>query len=96
MDLLSIITLSLKQMGDIELKPSLMWILRDLHLNLAEIDSDRYLGEHLKKEWKEVLNLAFENLKCVGLPNMLNSNFIEEIDLNEVLNNYSSHLTISA
>ena len=84
MDVLAIITVSLKQLGSIELKPVLFWLLRDLHVDLTEIDSESYIQTMLKKEWKDVLALAFDQIKCLGLPNLLNTNFIEEISLNEV------------
>lgn len=84
MDILAIITVSLKQLGSIEVKPILYWLLRDLHVDLTELDSDAYIQTMLKKEWKDVLHLAFDQVKCLGLPNLLNTNFIEEISLNEV------------
>lgn len=96
MDLLSIITLSLKQLGEVDVKPTLMWVLRDLHVNLSEIDSERYINANIKKEWRDVLAMVFDQLKCLGLPNLLNTNFIEDISLNEVCIYYSSPLIILA
>lgn len=96
MDLLSIITLSLKQLGDVEVKPTLLWILRDLHVNLTELDSEKYIDGNLKKEWRDVMAMVFDQLKCLGLPNLLNTNFIEDISLNEVDYSNDSPTTISA
>lgn len=84
MDLLAIISLSIKDLGDSENKPSLFWVLRDLHLDLGEMDADQYMNQSLKKEWKDLIHLLFGSIRCFGMPNLLNTNFIEDISISEV------------
>jgi len=98
MDLLALITLSLKQLGEVDQKPALFWLLRDLHLDLGEMDADEYLNRSLKKEWKDVILTSFSSMRCFGLPNLTHTDFVEDIslscDVSSITNNSLSILVV--